>query len=105
MTTIGDKTSRYLDAEEISIECDPQFLAEMGNQEVSTATATVPTLAGRDISHNADVAINGRNSLIRPGLEEFAADDFLHGQDDAVLASNADSCAAVLDCLYGVLDL
>lgn len=56
-------------------------------------------------SHNADVAINSRDSLIRPGLEELAADDFLHGQDDTVLASNADSCAAVLDCLHGILDL
>lgn len=56
-------------------------------------------------SHNADVAINSRDSLIRPGFEELAGDDFLHGQDDTVLASNADSCAAVLDCLYGVLDL
>lgn len=51
------------------------------------------------------MAINGRNSLIRPGLEELAGDDFLHGQDDTVLASNTDSCAAVLDCLYGILDL
>lgn len=56
-------------------------------------------------SHNPNVAINSRNSLIRPGLEELAADDFLHGQDDTVLASNADSCAAVLDRFYGVLDL
>jgi hypothetical protein len=57
------------------------------------------------ISHNADVAINSRDSLIRPGLEELAGDDFLHGQNDAVLASDTDSCAAVLDCLYGILDL
>jgi hypothetical protein len=57
------------------------------------------------ISHNADVAINSRDSLIGPGREELASDDFLHGQNDTILASDTDSCAAVLDCLYGILDL
>lgn len=56
-------------------------------------------------AHNANMAIHCRNSLIGSGLQELAGDDLLDSQHDAILASNADRRASVLDSLDGVLHL
>lgn len=45
------------------------------------------------------------NPLIGTGLEQLRGDDLLDGEDDAILAADADRRAAVLYGLYGVLDL
>lgn len=56
-------------------------------------------------SHNANVTIHCSDSLISPGLQELAGDDFLDCQHHAILASNADRRASVLDSLHGILHL
>jgi hypothetical protein len=51
------------------------------------------------------MTIDGRDSLISAGLQELARDDLFHCQHNTVLASDADSCASVLDSLHGVFNL
>jgi len=51
------------------------------------------------------MTIDRRNSLVGAGLEEFTGDDFFNCQHHTVLASNADSCASVLDSLDSILNL
>lgn len=58
-----------------------------------------------DTAYNANMTIDSCDSLIRPRLQKFTGDDFLHSQHDTILASNTDSCAAVLDRLDSIFHL
>lgn len=56
-------------------------------------------------THNTDISVNRGDALVGVLLHEFAGDELLHCQNNAILASNADRCAAVLDGFGGVFDL
>ena len=56
-------------------------------------------------AHHANVPINSADALVGARLEQLGGDHLLYGEDDALLASDADRGAAVLDRLDGVLDL
>lgn len=51
------------------------------------------------------MSVDRSDSLVRAGLEQLRRDHFLDREHDAVLAPDADGCAAVLDGLHRVLDL
>jgi hypothetical protein len=56
-------------------------------------------------AYHADVAVHGRYPLVGVLFEEFAGDELFEREHDAVLAPDANGCAAVLDRFYGILDL
>jgi len=56
-------------------------------------------------AYHADIPIHRRYPLVGVFLEQFARDELLQRQHHAVLASNPDRRAAVLDRFHGVLDL
>lgn len=43
--------------------------------------------------------------MVGAGLQQFAGDDLLHGQHDAVVTTYANGCAAVLHSLHRIFDL
>lgn len=51
------------------------------------------------------MAVDGSDSLVGAGLQELGSDDLFDGEDDAVLAADADGGTAILDGLDGVLNL
>lgn len=51
------------------------------------------------------MAIYGSNSLVGAGLQELGRDHLFDGEDDAVLAADADGGATILNSLDSVLDL
>lgn len=51
------------------------------------------------------MAVDGGDSLVGAGLQELGGHHLFDGEDDAVLAVDADGGAAILDGLDGVLDL
>lgn len=51
------------------------------------------------------MSVHRCDALVGAGLQQLGSYDLLDGQYDAILASDADGCAAVLDRLDGVLDL
>ena len=58
-----------------------------------------------DATHNTDMSIHGRNALVCVLLHELACDELLHCQYHAILASDTDCGAAVLNSFCGVFDL
>jgi len=54
---------------------------------------------------DAHVAINGCDSLVRAGLEQFRANNLFNSKDNALLAANTNACSSIFDSLHGVLDL
>lgn len=56
-------------------------------------------------TYSSDVAVDGSDSLVGAGLQELGSDDLFDGEDDAVLAADADGGTAILDGLDGVLNL
>ena len=56
-------------------------------------------------TYNTDMPIYCRDSLVGAGFEELGANDLLDSKHNAVLASNADSGAAVLHRFDGIFDL
>ena len=45
------------------------------------------------------MTVNGADSLVGAGLLKLGPDNLFEGKDDAILASNSDGCAAILDGL------
>jgi len=91
VTAVRDETSGYLfDKEPVRTESRRQL--DSGKREAR-------------FSHNADMAIHRCYSLVCTGLQKLAGDDLLHGQDHAILASDADSRSSILDCFDCILDL
>ena len=60
---------------------------------------------GRLGAYHANVPVHGRYSIVRAGLEEFAAEELLDCEDDTIFASDAHCRASILYRLYGILDL
>lgn len=58
-----------------------------------------------ETTYNAQVPVNCCDTLVCASLQQFGCDDLLDRQNDAVLAPNADRCAAILNCLHGIFDL
>lgn len=56
-------------------------------------------------TYNTNVSVDSRYSLVGVLFEEFAGDELFEGEDDPILAADADGGAAVLDGLHGVFDL
>ena len=49
--------------------------------------------------------VNRSNALVGTRFQELRGDNFLDGEDNAILAANADRCASILNSLDSVLDL
>jgi hypothetical protein len=49
--------------------------------------------------------INRCDPLVGAGLQQLGCHHLLHREHDAILASYADGCAAILHCLYRIFDL
>jgi hypothetical protein len=58
-----------------------------------------------ELTHNANVAIDSRYSLVRTGLQEFAGDNLLDCEDNTVLAPDAYGRSTVLDSLHSIFNL
>jgi len=56
-------------------------------------------------TYNTNVPVHGRDALVCVLLHELAGDQLLHRQYYAILASDTDCSAAVLDSFCGVFDL
>ena len=55
--------------------------------------------------HNADVAVDGRDALVRVFFEKLGCDEFFEREDYAIAASDSDGGAPVFDGFDGVFDL
>lgn len=56
-------------------------------------------------TYHAHVAVDRGDALVRTRFQQLRGNDLLDGEDNAVLAPDADGCAAILDCLDCVFDL
>lgn len=56
-------------------------------------------------TYSSQMSVDGSDSLVGTRLRQLGCDDFLDCQYDAILASYADGCAAVLYRLDGIFDL
>jgi hypothetical protein len=56
-------------------------------------------------TYNTNVSIHGRDALVCVLLHELAWDQLLHRQHHAILASNTNCGAAVLDSFCGIFNL
>jgi hypothetical protein len=73
-------------------------------QQGSWEVLIVPMMSRADTYHT-QVPIYRGNTLVGTLLEQLGGDDLLDGQNDALLAPDADRCAAILDRLDRVLNL
>ncbi len=53
----------------------------------------------------SDMVVNGADSLVGTGLQKLGCDHLLDGEDDAILASDANGRAAILNRLDCIFDL
>lgn len=51
------------------------------------------------------MSIDGGDAFVGFWLQQLGCDELLDGEDDAVLAADADGGAAILDSLDGIFDL
>lgn len=56
-------------------------------------------------TYHTSVGVNGSDALVGTGFQKLGGDDLFDGEDDAILAPDADGGTTVLDSLDGVLDL
>lgn len=57
------------------------------------------------MTYNTKMSVNSSDALVGVWFPQLGGDDLLDGEDDALLATDADGCAAILDGLDGILDL
>lgn len=70
-----------------------------------SSASSLPQRAQRTATHDTSVQVDSGNPPVCAGHEELGERELLDGEDDAVLAPEADHGARVLDGLVGVLDL
>lgn len=54
-------------------------------------------------TYGSDMCVNGADSLVGAGLQQLGCDHLLDGEDDAILASDTNGRAAILnslDCIF-----
>jgi hypothetical protein len=57
------------------------------------------------VTYNTDMSVHGSDALVCVLLHELACDELLHCKYYAILASDTDCGAAVLDSFCGIFDL
>ena len=55
--------------------------------------------------YHANMSIDGRYPIVRTRFQQLAGQDFLDGQDDTIITSNANDGSTILDRFHGVFDL
>jgi hypothetical protein len=56
-------------------------------------------------TYHSAVGVNGSNALVGTRFQQLGADHLLDGKDDAILGTDADGGATVLDRLDRIFDL
>lgn len=56
-------------------------------------------------TYDSQMLVHRGNSLVGTGLQQLGCDDLLDCQNNTVLGADTDGGAAILHCLYCVLDL
>ncbi len=61
--------------------------------------------SGEGTTYDSNVTINGTDALVGASLGQLRRNHLFNGQDDTLVAADADGCAAILYRLDGVFDL
>jgi hypothetical protein len=56
-------------------------------------------------TYSSHVSIDGGDTFVGFWLQQLGCDELLDGENDAVLAADADGGTAILDSLHGIFDL
>lgn len=90
--TISQQTSETLRMKRINVSYKLKYLAIAEN-------------GGLCYTHNANVLVDRVDATTGILFVQWATNDFLHSQNNTILAAQTNQCAALLNCFASIIDL